>query len=54
MTPIYISTYKEWEELSEIYNFNPAEVIEFSLDEGGGNSTDFKYTSSIPEKEDSE
>ncbi len=51
MKPIYIATYKKWEELSEIYNFNPSVVIEFSLDEGGGNSKDFEFIGNIPKEE---
>lgn len=50
MKPIYITTWKKWEELSERYNFNPSVVAEFSIDLGGGNSKDYEYTGDMPEE----
>jgi len=48
----YITSWKIWKKLCEHYDFDPYTTVEFRLDEGGGNSTDFEYTGDIPSKEE--
>ena len=48
----YLNDWEAWKELCEFYNFDPYEGVELSVDEGGGNSSDFEYIGDIPEKED--
>lgn len=47
----YIVEWREWEELCFEHGLNPLGQIEFGIDEGGGNSTDFEYIGDMPEKE---
>jgi len=48
----YISEWEKWKELCEEWGFDPYEYVDFGIDEGGGNSTDFKYIGDIPDKEE--
>ena len=52
MATRYVSNWEDWKKLCEHYDFDPYKTVEFGLDEGGGNSTDFEYTGDIPKKEE--
>ena len=52
MRPHYISDWNTWKELCEKWDIDPHENVDFGIDEGGGNSTDFEYIGNIPEKEE--
>ena len=47
----YISDWETWKELCEENDIAPHEYVDFGIDEGGGNSTDFEYIGDFPEKE---
>lgn len=44
----YITNWNEWVELCEHFDHDPRTTIEFGIDRGGGNSTDFEYIGDIP------
>lgn len=52
MTTQYISNWEAWKELCKNNNLDPYETIEFGIDEGGGNSTDFEYIGESPKVEE--
>jgi len=47
-----INNWVEWKELCQYWNYDPYETIEFGIDKGGGNSTDFEYIGDVPEKDE--
>ncbi len=51
MKPIYIAGWEKWKELCEHYSEDPYRA-DFSIDEGGGNSTDFEFIGNMPEREE--
>ena len=52
MKPYKINNWKEWTELCQYWGYDPYQVVEFGLDQGGGNSIDYEYTGEVPEKEE--
>ena len=48
----YITNWQTWKELCEQNDVNPYEYVDFGIDEGGGNSTDFEYIGDTPEREE--
>ena len=46
-----INDWETWKELCLEYNIDPYEYVDFGIDEGGGNSTDFEYIGDTPKKE---
>jgi len=51
MKTTIIATWETWKRVCEERGIDPWEEIEFSIDEGGGNSRDFEYIGDVPEKE---
>lgn len=49
----YVATWSTWVLLSEHHNFDPYKEVEFSIDKGGGNSTDYEYVGNVPKEEES-
>lgn len=52
MTAHKISNWEDWQKLCVEWGYDPHEIADFSIDEGGGNSTDFEYIGDYPEKEE--
>lgn len=52
MATHYISSWETWKELCEQNDIDPYKTLEFGIDEGGGNSTDFEYIGDIPSEEE--
>ena len=52
MRSIYVLNWERWKELCSTWDYDPYETIEFGVDEGGGNSTDYEYIAETPKKEE--
>jgi len=52
MRSIYVLNWERWKELCSTWDYDPYETIEFGVDEGGGNSTDYEYIGETPKKEE--
>ena len=52
MKPTYINNWETWKELCAEWKIDPYEYVDFSIDEGGGNSTDFEYIGETPKREE--
>ena len=50
----YITNWEDWKELCEQNDVDPYEYVDFGIDEGGGNSTDFEYIGDTPKGENDE
>jgi len=50
--PAIIYDWSTWCDLGDKYGFNPHEEWEWSVGEGGGNSSEYEYAGKVPEDED--
>ena len=48
----YISDWDTWEELCEFWDVDPHKTVDFGIDDGGGNSTNYEYTGDYPKPEE--
>lgn len=48
----YVIRWEDWRMLCEENGIDPYENMDFGIDEGGGNSSDFEYIGDVPEKEE--
>ena len=52
MSKYYVVAWRAWKNLCAEHDIDPYEYVDFGIDEGGGNSTDFEYIGDIPEREE--
>ena len=50
----YITNWETWKELCQENDVDPYEYVNFGIDMGGGDSTDFEYIGDTPEREGDE